>query len=148
MRFGAPNMYSEFNSMSYGWSIASIVLAIVGGILVLLLFLNKSNKNKYEGNLKRLYDFLNFDYLTLDIVIKFLYTATTIFIVLNSFNYISENFLNFVLYLIVGVVVTRITYELVIIFIKVCKNTTEINEKLNKKSVSVAETKEESKKKK
>lgn len=148
MRFGEPVMYSDFNSMSYGWSIASFVLAIVGGILVLLLFLNKSNKNNYQGNLKRLYDFLNFDYLTLDIVIKFLYTATTIFIVLNSFNYISQNFLNFVLYLIVGVVMTRIAYELVIILIKVCKNTTEINEKLNKKPLSVVETKEEPKKKK
>ena len=111
MGFGIQN-YNSGVYVHYGWTIASLVLAIVGGILVLALFLNKSNKNKYKGNLKKLYDFLNFDYLTLDIVIKFLYTATTLFVVLNSFTYISQDFLQFVLYLVIGVVLTRVTFEL------------------------------------
>ena len=121
---------NNYNSMSSGWTIAALVLAIVGGILTLLLFLNKSNKNKYEGNIKKLYDFLNFDYLTLDIIVKFLYTASTIFIVLNSFNYISQNFLGFLLYLIVGLILTRVMFEMVMLTIKICKNTTEIKESL------------------
>ncbi len=132
MRFVAPHIYNGFDSMAYEWTIASFVLAIVGGLLVLLLFLNKENKNKYEGNLKKLYEFLNFDFLTLDFVLKFLYTATTIFIVLNSFVYISESFLGFILYLIFGLLVTRVIYEIFMLLIKICNNTTEINRALNK----------------
>lgn len=133
MRLGSPNLYDVVSPTSYGWTIASFVLAIVGGILVLALFLNKSNKNKYTGNLKRLYEFLNFDYLTLDIVIKFLYTAITIFVILNSFTYISVDFLQFILYLVTGLVFTRVTFEILMLTIKLCKNTTEINAKLTKK---------------
>jgi hypothetical protein len=125
----APYTYSS-NYMSNGWTIAALVLAIVGGILTLLLFLNK--KNKYEGNIKKLYNFLNFDFLTLDIIVKFLYTTSTIFVILNSFNYISQNFLSFVLYLIVGLIVTRVMFEMLMLTIKICKNTTEIKESLVK----------------
>lgn len=139
MRFGMPNVYSSVSAVDYGWTIASFVLAVVGGILVLLLFLNKENKNKLTGNLKKLYDFLNFDYLTLDIVIKFLYSATTIFIILNSFTYIASSFLMFVLYLIIGVVVTRVAYEMIMLTIKITKNTTEINEKLSNKPLVAKE---------
>ncbi len=125
-------IYYEATSFSQGWTIASIVLAIVGGILTLVLFLNKSNKEKYNKKLLKLYDFLNFDYLTLEVVLKFMYAAVTIFVVLNSFNYISINFLTFLLYLVFGVILTRVSFELLMLLIKICKNTTEINDKLNK----------------
>ena len=115
--------YYEPNTFASGWSIASIILAVVGGILVLLLFLNKSNKGKYNKKLLKLYDFLNFDFLTL---------AITIYVLLNSFNYISYNFLSFLLYLVFGLIFTRVSFEMLMILIKICNNTSEINEKLGK----------------
>jgi hypothetical protein len=124
--------FNSGSSFAAGWTIASIILAIVGGILTLVLFLKKSNKEKYNKNLLKLYDFLNFDFLTLEVVLKFMYTAVTIFVVLNSFNFISVNFLGFILYLVVGIILTRVSFEMAMLIIKICKNTTEINDKLNK----------------
>ncbi len=143
MTISDPIYYTNtHSSLIDGWTIASIILAIVGGVLTLLLFLKKSNRSKYNNKLKMLYDFLNFDYLTLEVVIKFLYSTVTIFIVLSSFNYISVSFLSFVLYLIVGLIFTRVTFELFMTIIKLCNNTSEIKDKL------IGKEKEEDKKKK
>ncbi len=115
-----------------GWYVASLVLAVVGAILVVLLFLNKNNKTKLKGAAKWLYDFLNFDFIALETILKALYTGVTIFIILNSFNYISIDFLQFIVYLFGGLVVSRLLFELILMFIKIWRNTTEINNKLQK----------------
>lgn len=120
------------NSFAQGWMIASLILAIVGGIFTVLFFLKKSNKEKYNKKLKLLYTFLNFDFLTLEYIVKFLYTTVTVFIILSSFSYISYSFAYFLMYLILGVLFARIIFELIMLAIKICNNTTEINQKLKK----------------
>lgn len=114
------------------WSIVALVLAIVGGILVVTLFLKKGNKNKFKGFLKWLYDFLNFDFLTLDFILRVLYAIVAIYIVLASFDYIAYDFTYFLLYLIGGLIITRLLFEMLLMIIKICRNTSEINEKLKK----------------
>lgn len=123
--------YSNNNLFFNGWTIASLILALVGGILTLVMFLKKSNREKYNKKLKLLFDFLNFDLLSLEYVIKFMYAAVTIFVVLNSFNYISFSFVTFLMYLIFGVIFTRVMFEMLMLAIKICNNTTEIKDKLN-----------------
>ena len=120
------------NSFAQGWMNASLILAIVGGIVTLLFFLKKSGKEKYNKKLKLLYNFLNFDFLTLEYIVKFLYVTVTIYIVLSSFSYISYCFVYFLMYLILGVLFARIIFELIMLAIKICNNTTEINQKLKK----------------
>lgn len=124
--------YYGGNSFAQGWMIASLILAIVGGIVTLLFFLKKSGKEKYNKKLKLLYNFLNFDFLTLEYIVKFLYVTVTIYIVLSSFSYISYSFVYFLMYLILGVLFARIIFELIMLAIKICNNTTEINQKLKK----------------
>ena len=114
------------------WGIVSVVLAIVGGILVMTLFLTKGNKTKFKGFVKWLYDFLNFDILAIDIFLRGLYATISIFIFLSSFQLISISFVAFLLYLVIGLVVVRLTFEMFLMVIKICNNTTEINEKLKK----------------
>lgn len=138
-----PMIYSTNQSSFFdGWAIASFILAIVGGVLTLLLFLKKSNRDKYKGKLKLLYDFLNFDFLSLELVIKFLYSTISIYIVLSSFSYIGVNFLTFVLYLIIGLIATRVSFEFLMTVIKLCNNVSKIKDKLTNPD------KEEDKKKK
>lgn len=57
----------------------------------------------------------------------------TIFITLSSFSMISASFLAFLLYLVVGNLVARVSYELILVKLIICRNTTEINKKLDKK---------------
>lgn len=114
------------------WSLISLILAVVGGILVVTLFLKKGNKSKLKGFWKWLYDFLNFDFLTLDVVLRTLYAIVTIYIILSSFDFISQSFALFIGYLISGIIVTRLIFEMMLMIIKICRNTTEINEKMKK----------------
>ncbi len=115
------------------WVIVSIVLAIVGGIVLYFTFLKKENEGKYTGFLGWMYDFLTFKKLTIENVLKILYLICAIFITLSSFSMISASFLAFLLYLVVGNLVARVSYELILVKLIICRNTTEINKKLDKK---------------
>lgn len=117
-------------TMVGGWYIASIILAVIGALLVVTLFLTKQNKDKLKGFLKWLYDFLNFDFLTIELIIKALYAGVTIFVILNSFNFIAVDFLEFLKYLISGIILSRIVFELMLMLIKIWRNTTDINNKM------------------
>ena len=46
---------------------------------------------------------------------------------------ISASFLAFLLYLVVGNLVARVLYELILVKLIICRNTTEINKKLDQK---------------
>ena len=113
-----------------GWMIAALILAIVGGILVVTLFLTKGNKDKFKGFVGWLYKFLNFEFLTLELIFRALYATVSIFIILSSFNYIKVSFVSFLSYLLIGLVVTRVIFELNMLLIKICNNVSEINHKL------------------
>lgn len=112
------------------WTIISVVVAIAGGIAIYFTFL-RSNK-KLDGFLSKLRDFLNFKTLLLEEILKVSYLILAIFITLYSFGFIGTNVGTFFGMLIGGNIILRISYELSILIIKICKNTTEINNKLKK----------------
>ena len=121
---------STMNSVASSaiWIIVSLVLAIVGGIVLYFTFLKKDNEGKYTGFLGWMYDFL-----TIENVLKILYLICAIFVTLSSFATISTSFIAFLLYLVVGNLIVRIAYELILVRLIICRNTTEINKKLDKK---------------
>lgn len=96
-------------------------------------FLKKDNEGKYTGFLGWMYDFLTFKKLTIENVLKILYLICAIFVTLSSFATISTSFIAFLLYLVVGNLIVRIAYELILVRLIICRNTTEINKKLDKK---------------
>lgn len=126
---------SSMNSFesSAVWIIISMVLAVVGGIVLYFTFLKKDNEGKYTGFLGWMYDFLTFKKLTIESVLKILYLICALFITLSSFAMISVSFLTFLVYFVVGNLVARIAYELILVRLIICRNTTEINKKLDKK---------------
>ena len=126
---------STMNSVASSaiWIIVSLVLAIVGGIVLYFTFLKKDNEGKYTGFLGWMYDFLTFKKLTIENVLKILYLICAIFVTLSSCATISTSFIAFLLYLVVGNLIVRIAYELILVRLIICRNTTEINKKLDKK---------------
>ena len=123
-----PTVSSGFSG-SMVWTIISFILAIIGGILVYVLFLNKNEKinNKFLIWLK---DFLSFKTLLLETILKVTYVILAIFITLTSFNLIGTSFVGFLLYLILGNIILRIAYEGSLMIIMIWKNTKEINKKM------------------
>lgn len=126
---------SSMNSFASSavWIIISMVLAVVGGIVLYFTFLKKDNEGKYTGFWGWMYDFLTFKKLTIESVLKILYLICALFITLSSFTMISASFLAFLVYLVVGNLAARIAYELILVRLIICRNTTEINKKLDKK---------------
>lgn len=119
----APFVASYGSSMV--WTGISFILAIIGGILIYVLFLkpDKKEENKFLAWLK---DFLNFDKLLIEMLLKVTYIMCAIFITLFSFNLISVSFLSFLFFLIFGNLAARLIYEALLMFIMICKNTAEI----------------------
>ena len=112
------------------WQIVSVVLAIVGGLFVYFTFLSANNEGKYTGFLAWLYDFLHFKKMFLETILKVTYIILALYITLSSFALIGTNFLLFLMTLLGGNILLRLTYEFSLILLTICKNTTEINKKM------------------
>lgn len=123
------------------WTIIAAVLAVVGGIVLYFTFLSKKNEGKFTGFLGWMYDFLTFKKMMIENLLKILYLIAALFITLGSFALISTNFLAFLMTLVFGNVAARVVYELLLVTLVICRNTTDINKKLNKSE----ETKKEQK---
>ena len=131
------NYYNYSNSLNTSgleslgiWMIISVVIAIAGGIVVYILFLNKENENKFIGFTAWLYDFLSFKKMLLETILKVCYLITAIYITLVGLGLLSVNILSALMTIIVGNVVARIIYEFSLVLLTICRNTTEINKKL------------------
>ncbi len=135
--FGASSA-SSGNSV---WIIISAVVAVIGGIVLYFTFLAKKNEGKYTGFLGWMYDFLTFKKMVIENILKIIYLIAASFITLASFAIISSSFLSFILVLVIGNLITRIMYELFLVVLIICRNTTDISKKLDKKEI--VEKKEE-----
>ncbi len=128
------NGYSSVSGYSGAlvWTIISVIVAIIGGITLYFTVFSKSNENKFKGFASWLYDFVTFKKLLLETILKIAYIITAIYITLSSFALIASSFLGFILQITLGNVIARIVYEFLLLMITICKNTTEINQKLSK----------------
>ena len=120
---------SSLNGLAI-WMIISAVVAVMGGLTVYFIFLRKDGK--YTGILNWLHDFLNFKKLLIEDILKISYLIVAAFLTLSSFGFIAINFVTFLVMLIGGNLGLRIIYETSILLIKICQNTSEINNKLKK----------------
>lgn len=123
----AYNKLQGFNM----WMFVSFVLGLVAAILVYVLFLNKKADEKEQGVVKFFRDFLNFDFLTLEILLKVAYVTLTVMFVLGSFGFLYLGSIQgFLGSLFIAPVLLRLAFEGIILLLKLVKNTEEINKKL------------------
>lgn len=115
------------------WMIVSVILAVIGGILIYFLFLNKKNEGKFNGFVGWLYDFLSFKKMFMEALLKITYLIVALYITLSSFALIGTSFIAFLAMLIIGNVVARLVYEFSLLLLVICRNTTEINKNLSNK---------------
>lgn len=123
------------------WMIVSVVLAIIGGIVLYFVVFTKQNEHKFTGFMAWVYDFFTFKKMLLETLLKILYMIVAIYITLSSFSLISISFIGFLLQLTLGNLLARIGFEFSLLLLTICKNTTEINDKLSKSKKEVKEDK-------
>jgi len=112
------------------WTIVSFLVALCGGIVLYFTFLNPRNAENYTGTTKKLYDFLSFQTMTLEAVLKICYLVIAIFITISSFSLISTSFVAFLLVLFLGNVIARITFEGALLILMMYRKLCEINNKM------------------
>lgn len=108
-------------------------VALIAAVLIFIFFLAKKNEGKFTGFLGWLYEFLSFDKMIAEGLIKITYVFLAIWITLDSFTFIGVSFPIFLLTLVGGNVIIRVLYELSVVILKICRNTAEINKKLTKR---------------
>ena len=113
------------------WTIVSLILALVGCFLVYFLFVTKDAplNGKFMPWLR---EFLRFNKMLIETIMKITYIFVALFITLSSFALISVNFVTFLCYLVFGNLIARVIYEASLIVIMIWKNTTEIKNSINK----------------
>ena len=127
----STNTISNSNQNAVIWMVIAFVLAIIGAFLVYFLFV-KSDKKLDNKKLIWLRDFLDFQSMLIEPIMKIAYIFIALFITLASFSFIGQNFLQFLLILTIGNVIARVTYEFVMILISIWQNTRDINQKMKK----------------
>lgn len=135
--------YETSFSISEVWIIVSVILAVIGGIFLYNTYFNKNKENSYKGLKKVLYDFVNFKITIIEPLFRVAYLITTIAITLCSFSYLTENFFKFISILVFGNIIVRLSFELMLLTLKLIKDVSEINSKMTKKKTIKKELEDE-----
>lgn len=109
-----------------------VIAAIILACVVYFTFMKKENEGKFVGVKEWFYNFLNFNKFFLEDIIKFLYVICAAVMTVLGLVMLFINFVTGLLLLVVGNVSLRISYELIMMFIILCKKSVSIDKKLTK----------------
>lgn len=140
------NSYNYFNSFARAYGSAQItgivsticwIVALVVALVLFFAFLSPRNEGKFHGFLGWVYEFLNFRKLMLEAVLRIIYMVVAVFLLLFGLAYIfiglgniGQNLLTGLGIAVLGNVVVRLLYELIMLFVLICRNVADINRKL------------------
>lgn len=133
-------------SISEVWVIISVLLAVIGGVFLFTNYFGKDKEGTYTGYKKKIYDFINFKTTIIEPIFRVLYLIAAIAITLASFSYITTNFFEFIGTLVFGNILARLTFELLLLVLKLFKDVSEIKDSLEKQNIKPALIKKEDKK--
>lgn len=129
VRYNMPTTVATPGLGSLIWTIISLIAALAGCFIVYFLFIKNDKKEKNDF-LAWLKEFLSFDKMLIEPILKITYLFLVIFLTLSSFALIGTSFVAFILTIVFGNITLRIIYEIALIKIMIWKNTTEIKNKL------------------
>lgn len=112
------------------WTIIAIVISIVGGIALYFTIFSKKNDEKYKGVMSIVYNLVHFKYFVIDDIFRILYIISVLFITLYSFSFIGK--WQFLVILLGGNLLLRISYEFMMLFMELCHNVRNISNKTKK----------------
>lgn len=128
--YGYNSGFSALQTTSV-FSAVGLIVGIIAAIVLFAVFLKKKNEGKFTGFAGWMYDFLNFQKLSVEAILKILYIVIAVWITFTAFGLIaSAGFLAFIFTLVLGNILIRVGFEFSMIAIKICKNIIEINKKM------------------
>lgn len=139
---GGDNMDSTYLQESYSRSYYFLnsslavffILAVIGSVVICFTFLSKKNEGKFTGFAGWLYDFFNFRKLIIESILKVIYIIIACLTTFYGLVMLMESIIIGLMIIVFGNIIIRIGYEFMILFVLICKNTSEINKKMMENS--------------
>lgn len=125
------NPYYYYDNIATAMGIG-VIVAIILACVVYFTFMKKSNEGKFTGVKGLIYNYLTFNKFYLEDVVKFLHVLCAALITVVGLVMLFVNFITGIVLVIVGNVSLRISYELLMMFIILCKKSAAIDKKLEK----------------
>ena len=124
--------YSYYHGPNPVVTVILFLIALVGGICAYLMFV-KSDEEPKDPRLLKLKEFLSFNKMIIEGLLKATYIIFALFITLYSFQImIGTSFITGLMLLILLNIMLRIGYEASLIVLLIWRNTSDINKKLGK----------------
>jgi len=119
------------------WGIVALILALGGTVASLILITPDKMRSKLNGFLRFVHDLFNFKFLFIEKVLQFCYILLTLYVFTEGFfmlfqtTYWGDSLAGQgLLTMILGPIIIRIMYELLMMFVLLIKNVIQINNKL------------------
>ena len=123
--------YNYYNNIATALAIG-IIAAIIFACVVYFTFMKKENEGKFTGMKGKAYNFLTFNKFYLEDIVKFLYVLCAAVLTVVGVIMLFVNFISGLLVALGGNVLLRVSYELLMMFVILCKKSASIDKKLSK----------------
>lgn len=108
------------------------ILAVILGIVLFFTMLRTKNENKYSGFKAKLYHFLNVNKFYTEDIVRLLYVITVCVLTLVGLaQIVMGSFLTGILFVVVGNVAARVSYECLLMFFVLVRKTVAIDKRLS-----------------
>lgn len=112
--------------------IIALLVAVILAVVLYFTFFSKKNEGKFTGTKGKIYNFFCFNKFYVEEVMKLLYLVSAVVITVIGIGTLFETFIGGLLVIVVGNIALRVGYELMMMFIILCRKTVSIDRKLEK----------------
>lgn len=123
--------YYYYNSLFNALPVA-VLVAIILGVALHFTFLRKENENKFTGWKEVVYNFFNFNKFYTEEILKLVYVMLTAAFVVIGIFMLFVDFATGLILLVLGNVAIRVSYELIMMFVILCRKAVSIDRKMDK----------------
>ena len=130
-------MYPSYYYNSYYFNYAGTLLivaaiAVIAAVVFYCTFLRKDKEGKYTGWKNTVYNFFNFNRFYTEEIIKLVYVISTVVLCAAGLYTLFFSFSTGIIIIVLGNVAARISYELIMMFVILCRKSASIDRKLDR----------------
>jgi len=109
----------------------TVLLAAIAGVILYFTFFSKKNEGKFTGKKEAIYNFMNFNRFYVEDIMKLLYIVSACMVsAAGIVMIVMGSFLSGCLTFVVGNLGLRVSFELIMMFVIMCRKSVSMDKKL------------------
>lgn len=126
--YNLSNSYSAYQGGATTWYAIGAVLALIGAVIVAIVFIRSENRVYYTGWMKRVSVHVNFERYIIPLILKFLYVFSVLAVIINGIITIfTTSFWMGLMMAVLGPIAVRLVYELIMMLFSIRDGIMETN---------------------